>query len=262
MSNNTSCKDCIFAKYNEITQEGCSRGMIEKYLKLGTSVIEAYDHDKEFYVIENRICPLHRTQAWADRIEDEDAMDRMIEYESKLLFHVMVFMQDSLEDVQETLASLILQNQLPFQATIIRPRNSIIEPRTVLDLFSDLTPFQWRLENLWLPMPQSTAIHMVQKVAKSSNYYTVCQAGYRYDPWYFSTINEAVTKELLQFAMIEEPKDEGSVVIPLAVHEYWHFHGNHDLTIPENIREFQCENQEKKIVFTMDQIRESLQQGC
>ncbi len=265
MSKHTSCKDCIFAEYKEETQVGCSRGILEKYRNLGINIVEAYDYDKEFYVIENRLCQYYRTQEWANRFEPDtfdENVERMLEYESRVLFHVMVFMQDSLEDVQETLVSLISQDQPPLQVTIIRPRASLIKPRQVLDLFSDDIPFRWRLENLWFHIPQQNAIHMVQKVVKS-NYYTTCNSGYRYKAGFFSSINKAVTKDLLQFAMIEgSGDDKNGIVIPLGVHEYWHFQGNHDLTIPENVREFQCKNTEKQIVFTMKQIRESHWQEC
>lgn len=265
MSKNTSCKDCIFAEYKGETQTGCSRGILEKYRNLGINIVEAYDYDKEFYVIEDRLCPSYRTQEWAERFEPDEFdenVEIMLEYESRVLFHVMVFMQDSLEDVEETLNSLVSQDQPPLQVTIIRPRKSIIKPTRVLDLFPDDIPFKWRLENLWFHIPKSNAIHMIQKVVKS-NYYTTCNSGYKYDTGFFSSINKAVTKNLLQFAMIEgSGDDKDGIVMPLGVHEYWHFHGNHELTIPQNVREYQCKNTEKQIVFTMKQIREYPQQEC
>lgn len=56
----TSCKDCIFAIYDDKTQIGCEDDRINKFKD---SVIEAYDDDKEFYVID-RICNLHRKKTW------------------------------------------------------------------------------------------------------------------------------------------------------------------------------------------------------
>lgn len=264
---NTSCKDCVFAEYDEITQVGCSRGMIEKYRDDGASIIEAYDHTKEFFVIEDRTCPFNRTQAWEDRFDEEngadardEAMNRMLDYENQLSFHVILFMGDSIGDVQETLTSLIFQDLMPVQVTIVRQRTCMITPREVTSLFSDSTPFKWRVENLWKNLPHSNSLHMVQKVVKSG-YYITANSGYRFDKGYFSAINQAVIENIVQFAMIQESADSpDGTVIPLGVHEYWHFHGDHNKTITENIREFQCKNPEKKIIFTMKQIRKLQQQ--
>ena len=45
----TSCKECIFAVYENDTQVGCFANRIEKF-KEAKEIIEAYDDEKEFYV--------------------------------------------------------------------------------------------------------------------------------------------------------------------------------------------------------------------
>ena len=50
----TSCKDCKFAIYEGKTQTGCEAGRAEIYMEKGMA-LEAYDKDKEFYVI-NTLC--------------------------------------------------------------------------------------------------------------------------------------------------------------------------------------------------------------
>jgi hypothetical protein len=56
----TSCKNCIFAIYDNITQVGCEQNRLEKF---GNDVIEAYDTEKEFYLI-NRVCNTFRNNTW------------------------------------------------------------------------------------------------------------------------------------------------------------------------------------------------------
>ena len=65
---NTSCKDCVFAEYEEVTQTGCRMNMIKKYSN-NENIIECYDEEKEFFVIKARICPYMRTKLWKDRID-------------------------------------------------------------------------------------------------------------------------------------------------------------------------------------------------
>ena len=56
----TSCKNCAFAIYEGKTQISCLHQRIEKF---GNDVVEAYDEDSEFYVI-NRFCNYYRNRTW------------------------------------------------------------------------------------------------------------------------------------------------------------------------------------------------------
>jgi len=50
------CKKCSFAIYEDKTQTDCALGYIEKYRSNGASIVEAYDDDREFYIINNKKC--------------------------------------------------------------------------------------------------------------------------------------------------------------------------------------------------------------
>jgi len=54
----TSCKNCVFAEYDHSTQTGCKANRLSFF-----ETIEAYDLEKEFYVI-NGFCNLYRNQKW------------------------------------------------------------------------------------------------------------------------------------------------------------------------------------------------------
>lgn len=85
MNNNltkTSCKSCIFAVYEGKTQTGCDHGRIEKF---GQDVIEAYDNDSEFYVI-NRLCNYLRSTNWNDGHKDLDKL----KLESAVSFDIFI----------------------------------------------------------------------------------------------------------------------------------------------------------------------------
>jgi len=58
----TSCKECLFATYDGKTQTGCEANRIAKFEDY---VIEAYDDEKEFYVIDC-LCNYHRLPSWND----------------------------------------------------------------------------------------------------------------------------------------------------------------------------------------------------
>jgi len=264
MSNDTSCKACVFAEYDDMTQVGCSRGMLKKYKDVGANVVEAYDEDREFMVIENRLCPFYRTKGWIDRIPEEDfdaTVERMLALETRLSFHAIVFVEDhNIESVCSTIDSLYAQNNRPARVTVVRPRTSTIKPRDIRELFNEDCGFKWRIENLIGPTPRDVVTHSVHKKSgrvQPCQYYAVVDAGHVFDEQYFYEINEAIIGSLLQFAMIESKE---CIVIPNPVHQYWHFHGNHEITIAENIREYQCKNKEKKVVLKMSQVQGLLTQ--
>jgi len=62
----TSCKSCILASYSNITQNDCKANLLEKYKKLKVPIVEVYDEEKEFFVIEGRQCTYYRNKDWLD----------------------------------------------------------------------------------------------------------------------------------------------------------------------------------------------------
>lgn len=60
----TSCKNCVFAKYDGITQTDCYLEYIQTFKDNNVSVVEAYDEEKEFYIINNKKCIGYRDKDW------------------------------------------------------------------------------------------------------------------------------------------------------------------------------------------------------
>ena len=61
---NTSCKDCVFATWEEDTQVGCDLGKIKLYKERKTPIIEAFDdEDKEFFVVK-AWCSTYREESF------------------------------------------------------------------------------------------------------------------------------------------------------------------------------------------------------
>jgi len=80
---NTNCKNCAFAIYDqdEKTQISCVHDRINKFQP---DVSEAYDNEKEFYVIE-RLCTYYRDRAWGYSEQDTDKVKK----ESALSFDII-----------------------------------------------------------------------------------------------------------------------------------------------------------------------------
>jgi hypothetical protein len=60
----TPCKDCVFSIYEDITQTDCHLKYIDKYRDKNIEILEAYDNEKEFYVINGKKCIGYRESKW------------------------------------------------------------------------------------------------------------------------------------------------------------------------------------------------------
>jgi len=67
----TPCKECIFAVYKGDTQASCYLGVLEKIKATEhLEVLEVYDEDKEFYVVNKTKCPYFRKELKEKTVED------------------------------------------------------------------------------------------------------------------------------------------------------------------------------------------------
>lgn len=99
----TNCKDCILAIYDKksnSTQLGCLANRIEKF----ENVIEAYDDDKEFYVIE-RLCNYYRDNK-DQYVKDNGEIDlEKIKQESSISFNLLFNCNDIDEEYSKYIIS-------------------------------------------------------------------------------------------------------------------------------------------------------------
>jgi hypothetical protein len=69
----TSCKNCIFAKYDNNTQTGCHATYLDSYRNNEADILEVYDDDTEFYVINEKKCIGYRENSFFKRLDMEDS---------------------------------------------------------------------------------------------------------------------------------------------------------------------------------------------
>jgi hypothetical protein len=86
----TNCKNCQCAVYEGNTQTGCAFDRIKGF---GDNVVEAYDLEKEFYVIK-RFCNYYRSPKWNNGNLDLDK----IKNESAVSFDVVIVCDDLTEE--------------------------------------------------------------------------------------------------------------------------------------------------------------------
>ena len=96
----TPCQLCIFAIYDGITQIGCKHGLIDDYKKLGITIIEAYNEEKEFYLVKDKVCMYYRSRAiLKDYTKEQIAKQNQFKFDS----FIYIDTNSTLEQIQQSL---------------------------------------------------------------------------------------------------------------------------------------------------------------
>lgn len=98
----TSCKECIFAIYENDTQTGCTANKIEQYKD---KIIEAYDEDREFFVV-NGICTLKRPLTWNDGKADVAKATHQISQAFDIIIDISYIELDTYNSLKNVLANI------------------------------------------------------------------------------------------------------------------------------------------------------------
>lgn len=234
----TSCKNCIFAIYDGDTQTICQMARLHN-----EEVIEVYDDERKFNVINNVKCHYKRTKSWADKVKIDDWKKRVLE-ENRIKYQVLIFLEryHTLEQLQHTIKSLLNQRLKPQHITVIKKPLSNINLSSIHQYLKTLE-IPWKLQdvvntNLNNLMLIDDAIRMV-----SYPYYAVFQAGLVIPMLFFDTISSEIFNKHLRFGVLMN--DERPVVVSTLIHKV--FGGNGKSSLIKKLRKEECHSLIKKI---------------
>lgn len=245
----TLCKDCIFAVYNnENTQQvDCKLGRLEKYRELGC-LVDAKEKEtgRMSYVIDNRVCMACRNHKWLEMKEyadaPEDEWESLVKKEMAIQYQAIVFYDSTEEDLKKTVLSLANQSIKP-KKIIIVSRAGIGETAKFVEwlapsLDDENQPIEWKVQNILNPtFSNEECIDLIQSVGPRQ-YYSVFNSGLEIPPDIFSQVNELITEEMLQFAMISPNSSGDGAIVPSFVHKY--YSGNSEKLLKNKIEEDGC----------------------
>lgn len=173
------CKLCSFAKYEGITQTDCYLGFIDKYRNNHIEIIEAYDEDKEFYVINGKKCFGYKEDNYfKSRNLENSSIEEKIEYvKSKLkinyvaVVNVKMFSLKELSEVFNTMSQLSVK---PKNIVLVRYQDDkniypYEELKTLLD--NKMHNIKWRIQTI-IDSQQSyeDCLHVVTNTHKKNNF--------------------------------------------------------------------------------------------
>jgi len=115
----TACKNCLFATYNNKTQIGCQLGRVEKVKNHSIyELIEVEDDEKEFYILNNHVCPYQRTNTWI-HTKDHDKISKVKEEVYMPWAAILFYRHNDIESVEQRIKELKSQKVQPKVVTLV-----------------------------------------------------------------------------------------------------------------------------------------------
>jgi hypothetical protein len=221
----TSCRDCVFADYEQFpagaAQRGCHAGRISLLKAGGANVVEVEDAPGEgahrFFVIEERACMFHRLKPWGDDLTVEQRLKlARNEMEIRLKVFVIIKMND-VDGAIKTAESLFEQTKNPYEVEFV-----VEKPQTktakLVSFMRDNAKFPWKInKNKDSLLDVGNGIDASLSKCRST-YYATFKAGFVVPPEFTAEVGEAIHDRMERFLVLT-PVDEagnGKVVQTIA----------------------------------------------
>lgn len=207
----TPCKECIFAQYDDLTQVGCEVGMLEKFRSKGCEIVEVYDNDKEFFVINNVRCFCARSEKWKAK-QTGDLLETL-QSELKIDYQIVLFEQGHYEPVIETLKDLVAQTLPPTHITIVNKEGPGFASK-FLEFFENNSVNSWKIQNVTNPnISVEEAVNQITAFRKEP-YIGIFFGGAKIPPDTFETINKLIFDDMEIFTYIKPNSEGNGKIIP------------------------------------------------
>lgn len=232
----TSCKNCVFSIYENITQTDCALKYIDLYKDKNIEVLEAYDNDKEFYIINNKKCIGYREPKWFDRynMSDSSMSDKITKYhELNRINYFMILdtFEMSTETFEECVKNISAYTYMPEKLIIIR--YAYVDktlPFTIIeDTFKKYNlDLAWKIHTI-LDEELSTDDILYQTITQNNKYRFVLYTKDTEDTdKLLEKANDIVYKELDQFNILST-ENKRSLIFSIGIYKYTMFHGENIL---------------------------------
>jgi hypothetical protein len=185
----TSCKECVFATYDGKTQTGC---LADRIVKFQDKVIEAYDNDKEFYVI-NAFCNYYRKPSWNNGVADLSRVKR----ESGLSFDVFIDCNDMDDDYSSRVIDFINNIDYYPKKINITLFHTYDQPRETYSKVSNIYKNINKKVDITTCVRKDLYLH--ETIMKSNKTYHTVLHHKLLDANIFPNINDKVNNDLVQF---------------------------------------------------------------
>lgn len=232
----TPCKLCIFANYNGASQTSCALNRLDLMKKHDIEILEVYDDEKEFFVINNAKCLYWRYTNWPYADKPLEEQKTQIVQETIVPHHAIVFANNNNIDTVNTVRSLYNQTIKPCKITIVRKQDCELLPSELAAMFSDLD-IPWRIENIMIKQSDSEIVDFIVPFVDAL-VYSVYYAGFIVPPMIFEEVNTKICDEFIHFIMLLPNKSNNGLMISQKIHKL--YGGNKDMPLKTKLELDDC----------------------
>jgi hypothetical protein len=170
----TPCKNCTFAKYDDNTQTDCHLDYISLYKNKNIEIIEAYDNEKEFFIINNKKCVGYREKSWFEKrkMENLSIEEKVAKFKENNFLHYLMcvdlqnFTQEDLSAFGDLFKNLSIK---PRKIIFIRYQNHTIKfSYDLIQKTLDQAGFngKWRIQTMLIDKDYRDILHEITNLNK------------------------------------------------------------------------------------------------
>lgn len=253
----TSCKNCVFALYQKDTQIDCKLYRLDQFKKNHAEVLEAYDKDKEFFIVNNRKCAAYRDKLWKESLDTDVEIVDIIIKELEITCDILIYADKDtqLEDFKNTIQSISESTLKPNFVNIVNNYidiEEIILNRYYMILQKYLKGIcKYKLTNiLEEDIPYERAVDICLKQFDDNDmWFLTMHSGRKLPKKLLSSINYAINIDLKEIVLILPNKDNDFLFSQIEFYrnlcgnKFGHF----TKLAQKHIEKFQCQHLITKI---------------
>lgn len=218
----TTCKNCLFAKYDGNTQVSCELNRIEKIKSHPVyELVEATDNIKNFYVLNYHLCLYQRVSGW---VHDKNSMEEMIDAvkeEIKMKWGAILILRDEQDNdmsrVEQRLNELFNQEQPPSWIGIVN-QNPDMDVYWIINYLNNKDVI-WQIQSSEEDTDREAIDILLDKMKKKRFvFYTVVESDKDINEDFYTKIHRNVLDELLQYSVIKDEDKLHQMIVNKIAH--------------------------------------------
>ena len=228
----TICKNCLFAKYDKNTQIGCEFDRTQTVDNHPVyELIAAQDDDKEFYILNNHICPYQRTDTW-NHADDEDVVSKVREEVYMPWAAILFYRHNGLDTVEERIKELKTQRVKPKVVSLVIDAQDIHPDhfKSLYQMMEDNFEIWYLQRVIQQDLPDRfTGDLCFDKMKKHRfMFYSYFESTKAIDSNYYNKIHKFVIDDMNSYGIIKNKDDEDvhHVTISKIAHQKYGGNGN------------------------------------
>jgi len=232
----TVCKNCVFSIFDGNTQTGCFTKYLDRYRENNEQVLEVFDDNKEFYIINHKKCLGYRENAWFDQFNMlnstmQEKFDK-IKSENHLQYLLIIDLQQySIEDIDDLESQLKTLDTKPSKIIFIRYDNNPVHSFERLDqvLKSCNIHCAWRIQNMLdYALSYDDILHNAIFMENQYRFILSVYRPYKDINSIINKTNKIVFEDLGQFNVISN-ESRSCLIFSGGIYRYCAFHEHKDI---------------------------------